>query len=139
MNAVIELARPEIRALNPYQGAQYEDGLVRLNANETPWPAPGDSGNLNRYPEERSAMLTQAMARHFGLKTAQVLVTRGSSDAIDLLLRCFCRAGRDEIVICPPTFGMYRVYADIQGAGVREIPLQRSAGFGLDADGIVNA
>ena len=140
MSSVLELARPEIRELKAYQAAQYEPGLVRLNANETPWPAPGDESEpgLNRYPEPRPVTLTAALAKHYGLASDQVLVTRGSSEAIDLLMRGFCRAGTNEILICPPTFEMYRVYADIQGARVREIPL-RENDFALDVTAVVDS
>ena len=59
------------------------------------------------------------MARLYGVPTANVLVGRGSDEAIDLLVRAFCRAGQDSVVITPPTFGFYKVAARIQGAGVR--------------------
>ena len=59
MSNLLDLARPEIRALQAYRGASYEAGLVRLNANETPWPATGadDGDGLNRYPDERPLSL----------------------------------------------------------------------------------
>jgi histidinol-phosphate aminotransferase len=138
MSSVIQLARPEIRNLTPYSAANYEDGLVRLNANETPWPAPGGSADsgLNRYPPERPKELTARLADYYGVDAEELLVTRGSSEAIDLLIRGFCTAGEDAVVICPPTFGMYRVYADIQGARVHEIPLRADQDFALDADEI---
>ena len=66
-----------------------------------------------------------------------MLVTRGSSEGIDLLIRAFCRAGTDAIVINPPTFGMYRVYADVQGATVREVPLRADSGYALDTNAII--
>jgi histidinol-phosphate aminotransferase len=61
-----------------------------------------------------------------------VLATRGSSEAIDLLMRAFCRAGTDNIIVSPPTFSMYRVYADIQGAGTITAPLLADNNFALD-------
>ncbi len=139
MGSVIELARPEIRELVPYEAANYAAGLVRLNANETPWPAPGSTpdDDLNHYPPEKPLALQAALADYYGVRAEQTLVTRGSSEAIDLLIRCFCTAGKDSIVICPPTFGMYRVYADVQGAGVHEVPLLAEHGYALDADTIV--
>ncbi|MBT8421731.1 MAG: histidinol-phosphate transaminase [Gammaproteobacteria bacterium] len=139
MGSVIELARPEIQQLVPYEAANYAEGLVLLNANETPWPAPGSpaEADLNHYPPEKPDALRAALAEYYGVTAEQTLVTRGSSEAIDLLIRCFCTAGQDSIVICPPTFGMYRVYADVQGAGVHEIPLLAEQGYALDADNIV--
>jgi histidinol-phosphate aminotransferase len=138
MSGVIGLARPEIRKLAPYSAASYAEGLVRLNANETPWPAPGGdaASNLNRYPPENPDELTGKLAEYYGVEASKLLVTRGSSEAIDLLIRGFCTAGKDAVVICPPTFGMYRVYADIQGARVHEIPLRADQGYALDADQI---
>ncbi|TDJ44467.1 MAG: histidinol-phosphate transaminase [Gammaproteobacteria bacterium] len=138
MSKSIELARPEIRKLVPYSAASYEEGLVRLNANETPWPAPGGStaASLNNYPPEKPVELTNRLAEYYGVAPENLLVTRGSSEAIDLLIRCFCAAGEDAVVICPPTFGMYRVYADIQGARVHEIPLEAEHNYALNADEI---
>ena len=63
---------------------------------------------------------------------ASVLVGRGSDEAIDLLTRAFCRAGRDAVLVCPPTFGMYSVSARIQGAEVMQVPLLAADGFALD-------
>ncbi len=133
-----ELARPEIRNLRPYRAAQYEDGLVRLNANETPWRLAGDDSpeGLNQYPETRPLRLTEALARHYSVNPQNVLVTRGSSEAIDLLVRCFCRPAQDNIIICPPTFGMYEVYAQIQGAATIHVPLDSEQGYILDLQGI---
>ena len=138
MSSIIELARPEIQKLKPYKAASYADGLVRLNANETPWPAPGSKAEstLNRYPPEKPDALTDQVADYYGIAASQLLLTRGSSEAIDLLIRCFCTAGQDSIVICPPTFAMYRVYADVQGARVHDIPLRAEQDYALDADEI---
>lgn len=141
MSSILNLARAEIRELRPYTPAHFEAGMLRLNANETPWRAPGDQSadGLNHYPEVRPVTLTRALARHYELQPEQVLVTRGSSDAIDLLVRCFCNAGQDDIVICPPTFGMYEVYAQLQGAGTVQVPLLKSEGYALDVAGINQA
>ncbi len=137
MSSARQLARPQVRDLRPYVAANYADGLVRLNANETPWPAPGgETTDLNRYPPERPDALRAKLADYYNVEADEVLVTRGSSEAIDLLIRGFCTAGEDAVVICPPTFGMYRVYADIQGARVHEIPLREDQGYALDADEI---
>lgn len=141
MSNADDLVRPEIRSLRPYRAAQFADGLVRLNANETPWRPPGDSSErgLNLYPDLCPTALTAALADYYRVAPAQLLVTRGSSEAIDLLIRCFCRPGLDDIVICPPTFGMYAVYAQIQGAGIISVPLNTEPGFCLDVPAIVAA
>lgn len=138
-SSVLDLVRPEILALSPYVPAIWNKDSIRLSANEAPWTPRSDdhsSAGLNLYPEPRPTELTAALARHYGVAEGRLLVTRGSSDGIDLLLRCFCRPGQDEIVICPPTFGMYSVYADIQGAVTREAPLIAARGFALDHEGI---
>jgi len=139
VSGIVSLIRPEIREMRPYRSAQFEDGCVRLNANESPWRPPGDTSaaGLNWYPAPRPAVLTASMARHYGVSADRLLVTRGSSEAIDVIIRAFCRAGIDEIVICPPTFGMYETYAQIQGAGIRRVPLLRAQGYQLDVDAIL--
>ena len=76
---------------------------------------------------------------YYGIEQRQILVTRGSSEAIDVLIRGFCAAGRDRILICPPTFDMYRLYAGIQNAGVVRVPLLADRNFALDADKILAA
>ncbi|TVQ48810.1 MAG: histidinol-phosphate transaminase [Gammaproteobacteria bacterium] len=137
----LALARPELRTLEAYRPAGYEPDCVRLNANEAPWRAPNDDSErgLNIYPPPRPWALTERLASHYGVTPDSLLVTRGSSEAIDLLVRGFCVPGQDEILICPPTFGMYQVYAAIQGAAVRRVALHRDQGFTLDTDGVVAA
>lgn len=129
--SVLALARAEIRALTPYSSARMEasGGQILLNANESPW-APGSGLELNRYPDPQPPRLRAALAALYGVEPAQLLMGRGSDEAIDLLLRAFCRAGEDAILISPPTFGMYAVAAAVQGAGVLKAPLD--AQFGLD-------
>jgi histidinol-phosphate aminotransferase len=141
MSDLLQLARPDLRSLVPYEPAAYEPALVRMNANEAPWRAPGDHSErgLNIYPPPRPAQLTTALAAHYQVDPEQILVTRGSSEAIDLLIRSFCRAGIDEVILCPPTFGMYSFYAQTQGAQLRQVPLRADAGFSLDVDGILDA
>ncbi len=141
MSGVLNLARPEIVALHAYEPAVFADDCIRLNANEVPWRNSGDRSErgLNRYPEHRPQALEQALSTLYGVAADAVLVTRGSSEAIDLLVRSFCRAGRDNVVICPPTFGMYGVYADIQGAGVRRVPLTAAPGFQPDVDTLLRS
>jgi histidinol-phosphate aminotransferase len=139
--SVLDLARPELRAIRPYVPGQWEPGLLRLNANESPWRAPGDTTErgLNVYPPPRPTMLTAKLAAHYGIDQAQILVTRGSSEAIDVLIRGFCSAGRDSILITPPTFDMYRLYATIQNAAIKRVPLLANKDFALDADAVLAA
>ena len=144
MSRLLKLARPELMSLPPYVPGAYEPGLIRLNANESPWKAPGDptERGLNIYPPPRPAATTQRLSEHYGVAAESLLVTRGTSEAIDVLIRGFCAAGRDQVLICPPTFDMYRLYAGIQGAEILRVPLLRNADssrdFALDVPGIVD-
>ncbi|MEM7765157.1 MAG: histidinol-phosphate transaminase [Pseudomonadota bacterium] len=137
---VTRLARPEIRSLAAYVPAAYRDGLTRLNANEAPWTSASDLHQrpLNLYPTARPDHLTALLAEHYAVSPDQLFVTRGTSEAIDLLIRCFCRPGVDRIVTCPPTFGMYQVYADVQGAAVHTVPLRLDQQDVLPVDDILS-
>jgi histidinol-phosphate aminotransferase len=137
--SVLDLARPEIRAMQPYSSARMEasGGKVFLNANESPWTPQGDDLGCNRYPDPQPAALIDALAALYGVQREQLLVGRGSDEAIDLLVRAFCRAGEDAILIQPPTFGMYAVCAHIQNAAVIEVSL--AADFTLDVDAVLAA
>ena len=142
---VLELARPELRSLIPYSPGRYEPGSVRLNANESPYRAPGDATGrgLNRYPPPRPEALRKRLAEQYGVAPEELLVTRGSSEAIDVLIRAFCAARRDAVIISPPTFDMYRLYAGIQGAILVQVPLLRadepSKDFSLDTANVIAA
>jgi histidinol-phosphate aminotransferase len=137
---VQELARPDIVALKPYEHASWEPSLERLHANELPWrPADDDSrAGLNRYPEPQPRALVECLADLYEAAPASVLVGRGSDEAIDLLTRAFCRAGRDAVLVCPPTFGMYSVSARIQGAEVLQVPLLAANGFAIDEQALLD-
>ncbi len=140
MNPVLELARPDILSLQPYQHAAWEPSLERMHANEMPWRASGDTSvaGLNRYPEPQPAELIAHLAALYDVAPDNLLAGRGSDEGIDLLVRAFCRAGQDSVLICPPTFGMYKVSARIQGAGVVEVPLLKERGFALDTQAVLD-
>lgn len=138
--SVLDLARADLRTLQPYSSARMEacGGAVLLNANESAWEPAGDNGvHCNRYPEPQPATLVAALADLYQVDRRQLLITRGSDDAIDLLARAFCNAGVDAVLIQPPTFGMYAVSAQIQGARVIEVPLTND--FRLDVDAVLAA
>jgi histidinol-phosphate aminotransferase len=141
MNDVLALARPEIVALKAYSHASWDPAFDRLHANELPWRAETDrsAAGLNRYPEPHPHVLAERLAELYGVRVEQLLPGRGSDESIDLVVRGFCRAGVDNVIICPPTFGMYAVAARIQGAEVREVPLRAALGFALDADAVLAA
>ncbi|MEN7343718.1 MAG: histidinol-phosphate transaminase [Pseudomonadota bacterium] len=139
---LLSLARPDIRTLKAYVPANYADGLTRLNANEAPWTSASDHSTrgLNHYPPARPQTLTETLADHYAVDNEHLFVTRGTSEAIDLLIRCFCRPSIDRVVISPPTFGMYQVYADIQGVAVDRVPLHiDDARTRLPVDEIIDA
>jgi histidinol-phosphate aminotransferase len=151
VDSVLTLVRPDILALTAYSSARKESkgGRVWLDANENPKTpaaslspealAKGGALNLNRYPEPQPADLVARLATLYGVASTQVLVTRGSDEGIDLLLRTFCRAGRDAILITPPTYGMYVVAAGIQGARTVTVPLLGEKDFALDAAAVLKA
>jgi histidinol-phosphate aminotransferase len=138
MSMIEKLARPEILAMKPYQSARNTAGTdgILLNANEVPgtlvqrpeW----ESLALNRYPVPQPRALTDRMATLYDVNNDRVLVTRGSDEGIDLLLRVFCRPGKDAIVECPPCFGMYRIAANIQGAAIIEVARDRKNDLQID-------
>ena len=136
------VARKDILALKPYKAGAQIDRTIRLNANEAP-VCPWDnyaSNSLNRYPEARPEQLRRRLACLLKVPAEQLLVTRGSSEAIDAMIRTFCTAYRDSVITTPPTFEMYRVYADIQGVEVIDVPLDPANGFALESRAItVNA
>jgi histidinol-phosphate aminotransferase len=142
---ILKLARPELASLPPYIPGAYEEGFIRMNANESPWAAPGDptARGLNIYPPPRPDAITERLSEQYGIASDSLLVTRGTSEAIDVMIRGFCAAGRDQILVCPPTFDMYRLYAGIQGAEVLSVPLLRNEDpqqdFALDVPGILAA
>lgn len=139
--AIVSRARPEILAMTPYRSARRVAGRdgVLLNANENPYPAPGDRAGLNRYPDPQPDALLERLAELYGVSPDWLLVTRGSDEALELAVRVFCQPYRDLVVHCPPTFGMYRIAAQAQGAGLVDVPLQANAGFGLDREGVIEA
>ena len=135
MSALDHLWRENIRQLTPYSSArdEYQGAEATwLDANENPFPT-----GLNRYPDPYQRELKAIISQLKQQPEAHLFLGHGSDEAIDLLVRATCDPGKDSILICPPTYGMYRVAADIQGAGVVEVPLTSS--FNLDAEQIVAA
>ncbi len=141
VDPVLALVRPDILALAPYSSARKESkgGRVWLDANENPETPAAHQPLLNRYPEPQPADLLAQLAALYKVAPAQCLVTRGSDEGIDLLLRTFCRAGQDAILITPPTYGMYVVAAGIQGAKVVTVPLVRERNYALDTAAVLQA
>ena len=115
------LARKSILELKPYSSAREEfTGLegVFLDANENPYNSP-----WNRYPDPFQQKLRERIALLKGLEKQNILLGNGSDETIDLLFRTFCDPGRDNVISISPTYGMYKVCADINGVEYRTVRL----------------
>ena len=138
---VLDLARPHLRGIEPYQSARSlaSTAEIFLDANESPrvLSSDADHAGLNRYPSPQPPALVRQAARYYQVAPERVLVTRGADEGIDLLARAFAEPGRDEILVTPPTYGVYALAARLHGCGVREAPLDASRGFALDAGSVV--
>ncbi len=121
-----ELARDSVRALTPYQSARRIGGHgdVWLNANEFPRAVPYQltRQTLNRYPECQPPALLAAYASYAGVRAEQLLVSRGADESIELLIRAFCEPGKEAVLYCPPTYGMYGVSAETFGVSRKMVP-----------------
>ena len=132
---IYKLARPNIRSLAPYSTARDECQVKIgsfLDANENPI----DNG-YNRYPDPRQIQLKGLISTLKGMPVKNIFIGNGSDEAIDLCFRVFCRPGVDNAVSIAPTYGMYKVAADINDIQMREVPL--SEGFELPVDGLLAA
>ncbi len=120
------LARPEIVALTPYSSArrEHQGGTLFLNANESPWNN-SSVDNLNRYPDCQPSQLRQQYAAYAGVAPAQVLITRGADEGIDLLIRGFCRPSQDAVGCLTPSYGMYAISAATNAVCCESIPWTR--------------
>ena len=140
MGNILSLVRSDLADFTGYSSAAKENAgfcsSIKLDANESPWPSFGSVSSLcnpNRYPEPQPAALRARMAVAWGVKSEQILLTCGSDQGIDILIRLFCAAGQDSILVCPPTFSMYAVYARLQGAQALFVPLLEDGQLNLAA------
>ncbi|ASQ46127.1 histidinol-phosphate transaminase [Legionella clemsonensis] len=133
--SVLDLIRPDLLNIQPYvpTGDELE---VRLHANELPWsPIEFKNVSLNHYPKASEQQEVQRlMADYFEVKPEQLVLTRGSDDGIDLIMRLFLRTGLDSILQCPPTFPMYAFYARLQQAQILNCPLDIDKNFELSVE-----
>ncbi len=133
------ILRKNIRNLTPYRSARddYNEGLL-LDANENSLGSPVRNPlNLHRYPSPTQDILRKKIAHWRNVDYENIFLGVGSDEPIDLLIRMFCEPGKDSIMITPPTYGMYRVAANINDVKVKEVPLTSS--FQLQADKIEEA
>lgn len=123
-----KLARANVQILTPYLSARRIGGKgdVWLNANEYPVTPEYQltEQTLNRYPECQPAQVIQRYADYAGVLPTQVLTSRGADEGIELLIRAFCEPGKDAILYCPPTYGMYSVSAETFAIEKRVVPLK---------------
>ncbi|MDD4158333.1 MAG: histidinol-phosphate transaminase [Proteiniphilum sp.] len=126
------LVRPNIWALKPYSSARDEftgDKGIFLDANESPF------GKKNRYPDPHQRMLKQALSAFRHISAEQIFIGNGSDEVIDLVYRIFCEPEQDRVILCPPTYGMYEVSANIHNVKVISVPL--TVDFELQIDRIL--
>lgn len=117
-----------IALLKPYLSARDEfndhhESFVFLDANELPEPLHGFPANINRYPGNEPGRLKEKLAVIKKIDPESIFLGNGSDEIIDLIMRCFARAGKDEIMTFPPTFGMYANRAVANNLSVKEVPL----------------
>lgn len=139
-----KLQRENIKNLRPYSTARDEykgQASIFLDANENSYGSPLTSAatnkNYNRYPDPLQLDLKDAISKIKGVPIENTFLGNGSDEAIDLLFRAFCEPGQDNVIILPPTYGMYEVSASINNVEVRKVNLLPD--FQLDLDGIAEA
>lgn len=134
-----KLVRENIKSLKPYSSARHEftgKASVFLDANENAYGSPLP-GKFNRYPDPLQWQLKFQLARIKGVPAENIFIGNGSDEVIDLAYRIFCNPGKDNVIICPPTYGMYEVSAGINDVVVKKVNL--TPDFQLDVDGILDA
>mgnify|MGYP001155611102 CR=1 FL=1 len=134
-----KLLRPHLKTLVPYTSARDEykgDEGVFLDANENPIGSITEE-NWNRYPDPYQLSLKAKLAEIKGVDSNQIFLGNGSDEPIDLIYRAFCEPGNDEVIINAPTYGMYKVSADINNVSVKEVLLTDK--FDLDQGAINKA
>ena len=136
MFSLEQLVRPNIWSLAPYSSARDEysgkEAHVFLDANENPYNAP-----YNRYPDPLQRDVKQVLSKVKGVPAENIFLGNGSDEAIDLPYRIFCEPGRDNVVAIAPTYGMYKVCADVNNVEYRTVMLDDD--FQMHADQLLAA
>ena len=131
-----EILRENIKKLVPYSSARDEfsgEASVYLDANENSFGSPLTKW-YNRYPDPLQKKVKERLGEIKAMPVNQIFLGNGSDECIDILFRAFCEPGKDNVIICPPTYGMYEVSANINDIQVKKVPLL--PGFQLDLPGI---
>ena len=133
------LVRDNIKKMAAYSSARHEftgNASIYLDANENSFgsPLPDD---FNRYPDPMQTQVKEKLSKIKGVPPQNIFLGNGSDEAIDLLYRIFCEPGRDNVIIFPPTYGMYEVCAEINNVKVKKVNLTKE--YQLDIEGIENA
>ncbi len=132
-----ELVRENVQSLKPYSSARDEyvsDGseMIFLDANENPY-----ENGVNRYPDPQQRNLKTVLAKQKGVSVENILLGNGSDEVLDLLFRGFCEPKVDNIITLPPTYGMYKVLANINNIENRQVLLTK--GFEPNVSGVLEA
>lgn len=134
-----DLVRENIKRLTPYSSARDEfkgEANVFLDANENSFGSPLTKW-YNRYPDPLQSKVKDRLSAIKGIPSSNIFLGNGSDECIDLLVRAFCEPGVDNIIICPPTYGMYEVSANINNVPVKKVSL--TPGYQLNLEGIASA
>jgi len=131
------IIRPTIKALKPYSSARDEfqgvtDNMVFLDANENPF-----ENGVNRYPDPQQGKLKSVLSQIKDIPTKNILLGNGSDEVLDLIYRAFCEPNQDNVIILPPTYGMYEVLANLNAIALKRINL--SEDFQPKVDAILNS
>ncbi len=133
------LVRENIKKMTAYSSARHEftgEASIFLDANENSFGSPLPE-NYNRYPDPYQAELKEIISSIKGVPAKNIFLGNGSDEAIDLLFRIFCDPGKDNAIICPPTYGMYEVCGEMNDIEIKKVPLLEN--FQLNLEGINDA
>ena len=138
MTNIKSLLRENIKCLKPYSSArdEYTGSIgIFLDANENSFGSI-PAGDLNRYPDPHQQEIKRKLSKIKNVNVENIFIGNGSDEAIDLFMRAFCEPGKESIMIMPPTYGMYKVAADINNVNVIEVPLTNT--FQIATDYVIN-
>lgn len=137
MASVQDLLRPSIKALKAYSSARDEfqeetSNMVFLDANENPF-----NNGINRYPDPYQNEVKAILSDIKGVSKSNILLGNGSDEVLDLIVRAFCEPNQDNVIILPPTYGMYEVLANLNAVGIKKVLLTET--FQPETDQILEA